>query len=182
MATITRFRAGLFTAADFASTGSAGGVAGDGSYATWTDSSRRGSTTGTFSAFDFSSLDLATILSVTLEIRDVVDVPGDFNNVTEDGTATSWVPAGAPTVWQVPLGTTLPSSVGLTFTRGNNTRQTIYSIDWCDAVVEYDPFEGSSLQAWTGTWTPGKLKKYNGSVWEPALIRRWDGSQWVEVL
>lgn len=176
-----RFRASSFVAPAFASVASAVD-AGDGSYATWTSSQRRGSTTGTFSGFDFSSLGQAELLSVAAEIRHYEDAGGDMNYVAVEGTNVPTLSL-APVVHSIALPTVLPSSITVNWVRGNNTRSTECAVDWLDVVVEYNPFLGSELQAYVGgSWTPGRLKKWNGSAWEPALLRRWDGSQWVEVL
>lgn len=177
--TIARFRASTFSAPDFTNTGLAVD-AGDGTYATWIDSSRRGSTQGVFGGFDFSSLADAELNSVAAEIRHYEDAGGDMNYVAVEGTNVP-VLSLAPVVHSIALPTALPSSITVDWVRGNNTRSTECAVDWLDIVVDYNPFLGSTINAWTGAWTPGKLKRYNGSSWDPERLYRWNGSTWEAV-
>lgn len=179
--TTLRARASVFTAPDFTSTANATDPVGDNTWASWTNATRRGTTTGTFSGFDFSSIPgNATITSVTVEMRHYVSNTGDMNTVVVDGTSVAYTTA--PAVVSKDLGTTLPTSIDVVWTRGNNTRSTTCYVDWLEVVVEYTEFPGSTFRAWTGSaWTPGTLKRWNGSIWEPAQVMRWNGSTWVEV-
>jgi PKD repeat protein len=131
-----RARASSFTAPNFADTGNAVD-AGDGTFATWTNASRRGATTSTFGGFDYSSIPAnSTITSVRIELRHYESSTGDMGSVTVAGTAVTL--ATAVRVDSVDQGTSIPSTVEVVHTRGNNTRSTTCYVDWLDVIVNYD--------------------------------------------
>jgi hypothetical protein len=175
-----RSRASSFSAADFSDTENAVD-AGTGTYATWASSSRRGSTTGTFGGFDFSAVPpLATITAVTAYIRHYEAPTGDMNTV--EVSAVSVPLAAAATEDSVSLGTSVPSTIDVDWTRGNNTRLTTCYVDYLDVEVAYDEYLGSGFQGWDGSqWRSGKLKRWTGSKWEGAQVKRWTGATWEVV-
>jgi hypothetical protein len=175
-----RVRASSFTAADFASVANAVD-AGTGTFATWTNNSRRGSTTGTFGGFDFSAIPpLATITAVTAFMRHYENATGNMNTV--EVAAVSVPLASAATEHSVSLGTSLPSTIDVAWTRGNNTTSTVCYVDYLDVEVSYDEYLGSGFQGWDGSqWRSGKLKRWTGSKWEGAQVKRWTGATWEVV-
>jgi hypothetical protein len=182
--TILRVRASTFTpSGDPTWASNANAVdAGDGTYATWTSTVRRGTTTGVFAGFDFSSIPAnSPINSVSAELRHYESNITNLPTVTVDGTAVTV--ATAVRVDAVALAASLPSSVNVVWTRGNTTTSTTAYVDWLDLIVDYTPFPGSEFRAWNGgAWVPGKLKRWDGSAWVPAQVKRWAGTQWVDVL
>lgn len=180
--TITRIRAGTFTNPAFTNPANAVN-AGDGTYATWVNATRRGATTSTFSGFDHSSIpDDATVNSVTWEMRHYVVAPANMATITVDGIAVSIPSAPAINLANKPIGqmgpASLPTSVDVVHTRGNNTTSTTAYIDWLEMVVDWTPAPiFPPVEMFNGiTWKTG-AEFWNGTQWRTDA-EIWDGVRW----
>lgn len=180
---ITRIRASVFTNPAFTNPANAVN-AGDGTYATWVNATRRGATTSTFSGFDHSSIpDDATVNSVTWEMRHYVVAPANFGSITVDGIAVSMPSAPAINLANKPIGqmgpASLPTSCAVVHTRGNNTTSTTAYIDWLEMVVDWSA--APIVEVWNGTrWVPG-AEMWNGTSWRTDA-EIWNGTRWVRMI